>query len=69
MQEKNLQHVTTGEPTYWPSDRRKIPDLLDFGVMKRIPAYAIQAEAGLDLSSDHSPIIITSAFFFLKKNV
>jgi hypothetical protein len=58
MQEENLQYVSMGEPTYWPSDRRKIPDL-DFGVTKRIPAHSIQAEAGFDLSSDHSPIIIT----------
>ena len=59
MQEENLMHVSTGEPTYWPSDRRKVPDLLDFGVTKWIPAHSIQAEAGFDLSSDHSPVLIT----------
>jgi hypothetical protein len=59
MQKKNLQHASAGEPTYWPSDRRKIPDFLDFGVMKRIPTYSIQTKAGFDLSSDHSPVIIT----------
>jgi hypothetical protein len=59
MQEENLMHVSTGEPTYWPSHRRKVPDLLDFGVTKRIPAHSIQAEAGFDLSSDHSPVLIT----------
>jgi hypothetical protein len=59
MQEENLMHVSTGEPTYWPGDRRKVPDLLDFSVTKRIPAHSIQAEAGFDLSSDHSPVLIT----------
>ena len=59
MQEENLMHVSTDEPTYWPSDRRKVRDLLDFGVTKRIPAHSIQAEAGFDLSSDHSPVLIT----------
>jgi len=32
MQTANLTHVSTGEPTYWPSDRRKVPDLIDFAV-------------------------------------
>jgi len=59
MQEENLMHVSTGEPTYWPSDRWKVPDLLDFCITKRIPAHSIQAEAGFDLSSDHSPVLIT----------
>ena len=49
----------TGEPTYWPSDKRKIPDLLDFGITKGIPAHSIQAVAGFDLSSDHSPVLLT----------
>jgi hypothetical protein len=26
-----------GEPTYWPSDRNKLPDLVDFCVTKGIP--------------------------------
>ena len=36
MQSENLSRVSTGEPTYWPSDRRKVPDLIDFGVVTRI---------------------------------
>jgi hypothetical protein len=59
MQEENLMHVSTGEPTYWPSDKRKVPDLLDFGITKGIPACSIHAVAGLDLSSDHSPVLLT----------
>ena len=58
MQTENLSHVSTGEPTYWPSDRRKVPDLIDFGVVKHIPANSIQAQSSFDLSSDHSPVII-----------
>ena len=59
MQEENLMYVSTGEPTYWPSDKRKVPDLLDFGITKGIPAHSIQAVAGFDLSSDHSPVLLT----------
>jgi hypothetical protein len=59
MQEENLMYVSTGEPTYWPSDKRKVPDLLDFGVTKGIPAHSIQAVTGFDLSYDHSPVPLT----------
>jgi hypothetical protein len=52
-------YVSTGEPTYWPSDKRKVPGLLDFGVTKGIPAHRIQAVTGFDLSSDHSPVLLT----------
>jgi hypothetical protein len=59
MQADNLSRVSTGEPTYWSTDRRKVPDLLDFGVAKRIPISRLHAEPSLHLSSDHSPVIIT----------
>ena len=59
MQKENLMYVSTGEPTYWPSDKRKVPNHLDFGIMKGIPAHSIQAVAGFDLSSDHSPVLLT----------
>ena len=55
MQTANLEHVSTGEPTYWPSDRRKVPDLIDFAVVRRIPVHTITASSSPDLSSDHSP--------------
>jgi hypothetical protein len=28
MERNNLKHLSTGEPTYWPSDRNKLPDLV-----------------------------------------
>jgi hypothetical protein len=46
-----------GETTYWPSDRRKVPDLTDFGLVKGIPAFSIHAVSGFDLSPDYSPVI------------
>jgi hypothetical protein len=36
-----------------------VPDLLDFGVVKSIPLRTLYVESSLDLSSDHSPVIIT----------
>lgn len=59
MQSANLYPISTGEPTYWPSDKNKIPDLLDFAVVKGINSQNITAETCLDLSSDHSPVMIT----------
>jgi hypothetical protein len=32
MERNNLKHLSTGEPTYWPSDRNKLRDLVDFCV-------------------------------------
>lgn len=59
MTENKLDYVSTGQPTYWPSDRRKVPDLLDFCVTKGVNMRQIKATASLDLSSDHTPIIVT----------
>jgi len=59
MQVENLSHISTGETTYWPSDERKVPDLIYFGIVKRLPVYSLRAESSFDLSSDHSPVIIT----------
>ena len=58
MRADNLTYVSTGEPTYWPSDRRKLPDLIDFGVVKGIPKNSIQAVSSFDLSSNHSLVVI-----------
>lgn len=54
-----LDYVSPGSPTYWPADPRKIPDLIDFAVTKNIPRDLISAMALPDLSSDHSPLLIT----------
>ena len=51
--------ISTGQPTYWPTDRNKIPDVIDFCVTKGIAQNYMLAESNLDLSSDHSPVIIT----------
>jgi hypothetical protein len=55
----NLKHPSTGEHTYWPSDRNKLPDLVDFCVTKGIPQDFAVAKSCFDLLSDHSPVLIT----------
>lgn len=53
-----LDTVSTGEPTYWPSDRRKTPDLIDFAVIKGLSKLHFKAKSCLEMSSDHSPVLI-----------
>ena len=55
-------HCTTfsmGEPTYWPTDHHRIPDLLDFFVARGVAANFVRVESVFELSTDHSPIIAT----------
>jgi hypothetical protein len=59
MEQLNLSHISTGEPTYWPSDCKKLPDLLDFCVTKGIPRDSALPTSCFELSSDHSPVLIT----------
>lgn len=44
--------LSTGTPTYWPSDSSKIPDLLDFFIYKGIPETALEIVSSDDLSSN-----------------
>jgi hypothetical protein len=54
----NLAILSTGEPTYWPSDK-KISDLLDFDIIRDISKDFCRTESCLELSSDYSPVIFT----------
>lgn len=58
MHSNNLNYVTTGEPTYWPTDPNKTPDLLDFYITKGIDNKLVTATSSLDMSSDHTPVIL-----------
>jgi hypothetical protein len=55
----NLHVISTGEPTYWPSDLNKTPDLIDFFITKRMSGLYTKVESCLDRSSDHTPVICT----------
>jgi hypothetical protein len=59
IQQDDLRHLSTEEPTYWPADRNKIQDLVDFAIIKRISTIHCDIKSNFDLSSDHSPIIMT----------
>ena len=55
----NLNYLTTYEPTYWPTDTNKIPDLLAFFITKNISSRYVQSNSSAELSSNHSPVIAT----------
>lgn len=56
--DNNFKTLSTGKPTYWPTDPAKIPDLLDFFVYSGIPQTAFDIRACDDLSSDHTPVLL-----------
>ncbi|GBP66443.1 RNA-directed DNA polymerase from mobile element jockey [Eumeta japonica] len=58
VKELNLECLSTGEPTYWLTDPRKTPDLLDLFITKNIIINNTSVESDLDLTSDHSAVIL-----------
>lgn len=65
--EYGCEFMSTGKPTYWPTDINKIPDLIDFFILKNVPTNYLQIEEGFDLNSDHSPILLTMSENIIKK--
>jgi hypothetical protein len=59
LESNNFRHLSSGEPTYWRTDLNKLPDLMDFCVTKGIPCNFVDAKSYLELSSDHSPVLVT----------
>lgn len=68
IQNSNYSVLSTGNPTYWPSDPQKIPDLLDFVVYYGISRNHLDVLECYDLSSDHSPILVTYSSSLCKHN-
>lgn len=56
--EEKCEIMSTGKPTYWPADINKIPDLIDFFIIKNISLNYLKVEESCDLHSDHSPIML-----------
>lgn len=65
--EKNYDSLSTGQPTYWPSDPKKIPDLLDFFVVNGISNNYTNVTSCLDICSDHTPVILTVSLSVIMK--
>jgi len=59
IQAQNYSYLSTGSPTYWPTDANIIPDLLDFFITNGISATYVDVQSSCDLTSDHTPTIVT----------
>ena len=59
IREMKCSPLSTGTPTYWPTDPGKVPDLLDFFLTRGISNSYLEVEPNYDLSSDHTPVIAT----------
>lgn len=59
IQTLRLNAISSGHPTYWPSDRAKTPDLIDFCITKGFSENYIVCKPSLELNSDHTPVLVT----------
>jgi hypothetical protein len=59
MGRNNIKRMSTGNPTYFSSERNKLPDLVHFCVTKGIPQDFAVAKSCFDLSSYNFPVLIT----------
>jgi hypothetical protein len=67
INEASCEYHSSRKPTYWPTDPMKIPDLLDFFVTKGVSNGYLEVEDIDDLTSDHSPVIMTLSTEIIKK--
>jgi len=67
MSNNNLQYLSTRQPTFWPNDTNRQPDLLDFCITKGINIQKFETNSCLELSSDHTPILVTMHAIITKK--
>jgi hypothetical protein len=51
IQEKQLEIISTGEPTYWPTGFNKTPDLLDFFIFKGLSHNSLDTKPNLETAS------------------
>lgn len=66
IRELNCEALSGGNPTYWPTDPNKIPDLIDFFIVKNISKNYIKVQDLQHLSSDHSPVLLTLSNYIVK---
>ena len=58
IKELKCDVISTGKPTYWPTDQNKIPDFIDFFITKDLSTSYIKSKQSYDMNSDHSAIYL-----------
>lgn len=56
---QNFNFLSPNSYTYWPADNTRLPDLLDFFVTSGTGPINSSVSTLTDLSSDHSPVLLT----------
>ncbi len=64
----NVLPVSNGLPTYWSTDPEKKPDCIDFFSLKGLAPNYVELNNISDLSSDHSPLILTLSNCIIHKS-
>lgn len=67
LDKNNFKVLSTCRPTHWPDDATKMPDVIDFCVLKSIPLDHLSIEESLDLSSDHTPLLVQISTNIIQK--
>jgi hypothetical protein len=47
------------EPSYWPTDINKTPNLLDFFIFRGLSHNSLDIRSNLEIALDHTPLIAT----------
>lgn len=67
MREAGCNYHTTDKPIYWSTDLKKIPDLLDFFITRKVSSNFVFIEDNFDMDSDHSVVILTLSERIIKR--
>lgn len=59
LDKNNLTSISTSEPTHWPTDPNRLPDVIDFFIMSGLSRLFYKIESCLDGSTNHVPVILT----------
>lgn len=62
-----LNILSTGQATHYPTDPNKLPDLLDFFVYRGVHSQFLDIADCLDSSSDHIPQIVTMSSTIIQR--
>ena len=70
LNSQSYDYISPSSYTYWPTDSTRLPDLLDFFVTSGIRSIHSSATTLTELSSDHSPVLLTLSIhpIYLPKN-
>ncbi|CAH2091128.1 unnamed protein product [Euphydryas editha] len=55
----NLTVIAPTEPTNWPTDSNRLPDVLDFFIVKGLSRLPHHIETCLDSNTSHVPVVLT----------